>query len=78
MANKIKVYILIECNVGTTKEVIDGLKRFKAIKSVETVTGPYDVIAILELDSLHEIGDLITQNIQLVTGVSRTVTCVAM
>ena len=40
MANAVKAYIFIECNVGSTKEVIEGLKRFKGIKSLETVTDP--------------------------------------
>ena len=78
MANAARAYIFIECNVGSTKEVMEGLKRFKGIKSVETVTGPYDIIAILELESLQEIGDLVTQNVQKVNGISRTVTCVAV
>ena len=50
MANAVRAYIFIECNVGSTKEVIEGLKHFKGIKSLETVTGPYDIIAILELE----------------------------
>ena len=70
MANTAKAYILIECNVGATTEVVAGLKRLKGIKSVETVTGPYDVIAVLELETLHDIGDLVTQNIRLVTGIN--------
>jgi hypothetical protein len=49
-----------------------------SIKSVEMITCPYDVIAVLELENLHEIGDLVTQNIQLVTGVNNTVTCLAI
>ena len=78
MASAAKAYILIECNIGATGEVVAGLKRLKGIKSVETVTGPYDVIAVLELETLHDIGDLVTQNIRLVTGIIRTVTCVAL
>jgi len=78
MASAAKAYILIECKVGATTEVVAGLKHLKGIKSVETVTGPYDVIAVLELETLHDIGDLVTQNIRLVTGISRTVTCVAL
>jgi len=49
MANAARAYILIECTVGRTKEVVTGLGRLKGMKSVETVTGPYDVIAIVEL-----------------------------
>ena len=78
MANAVRAYIFIECNVGSTREVIEGLKRFKGIQSVETVTGPYDIIAILELESLQEIGDLVTQNVQKVNGITRTVTCIAV
>ena len=78
MANTVKAYICIECKVGFTKEVVEGLKQLKGIKSVEMVTGPYDVIAILERDSLHEIGDSITQHIQLVNGITRTVTCLVV
>jgi hypothetical protein len=40
MAATTKAYILIECSMGTTKEVVTGLKKLKGIKSVETVTGP--------------------------------------
>ena len=78
MVSAAKAYILIECKVGVTTEVVAGLKRLKGIKSVETITGPYDVIAVLELETLHDIGDLVTQSIQQVTGISRTVTCVAL
>jgi len=31
MANAVRAYIFIECNVGSTREVIEGLKRFKGI-----------------------------------------------
>jgi len=37
-----------------------------------------DVIATLELESLQEMGDLVTQNVQKVNGISRTVTCIAV
>ncbi len=52
--------------------------RLKGMKSVETVTGPYDVIAIVELDTLNEIGDLVTQHIHPITGITRTVTCLVV
>jgi len=78
MADKAKAFILIETVVGRTKEVVTGLKDLEGIKSVNTVTGPYDVIAIIEASSLNEIGDLVTQKIHPVAGISRTVTCLAV
>jgi DNA-binding Lrp family transcriptional regulator len=78
MASTARAYILIECTVGRTKDVINGLRHLKGIKSVETVTGPYDAIAIVEVDTLNEIGDLVTQNIHPITGITRTVTCLVV
>ncbi|GAH74355.1 unnamed protein product, partial [marine sediment metagenome] len=47
-------------------------------KSVDIVTGPYDIIAIVEGDSLNNIGDLVTGQIHPIAGISRTVTCLAI
>lgn len=73
-----KAYILIETVVGRTKEVVAGLKTITGVQSVDTVTGPYDVIVIVEAESLNEIGDLVTQKIHPIAGISRTVTCLAV
>jgi len=78
MADMAKAFILIETVVGRTKEVVAGLNSLEGVKSVNTVTGPYDVIAIIEADSLNEIGDLVTLKIHPVVGISRTVTCLAV
>ena len=78
MANAAKAFILIETVVGRTKEVVTGLSSLDGVKSVDTVTGPYDVIVIIEAESLNEIGDLVTQKIHPIAGISRTVTCLAV
>jgi DNA-binding Lrp family transcriptional regulator len=78
MATTTKAYILIECSIGTTKDVVMGLKKLKGIKSVEAVTGPYDVIAVVEFESLNELGDMVTQNVQMASGIKRTVTCLVV
>ena len=73
-----KAFILIETQVGKNREVTGALKRIKGISSVDPVTGPYDVIATIEVDSLNEIGELITGKIHPIPGISRTVTCLAI
>jgi len=73
-----KAFVLIETVVGRNKEVVTALKQLEGVKSVDTVTGPYDVIAILEGETLNDIGNLATAKIQLIAGISRTVTCLAM
>jgi len=71
-------FVLIETAVGRTKEVVSALKKTKGVKSVNTVTGPYDIIALIEAENLNEIGDLITGKIHDISGISRTVTCLTV
>ncbi len=71
-------FVLIETSVGRTKEVVNILKKIKGVKSVNTVTGPYDIITIIEAENLNEIGDLITGKIHDIEGISRTVTCLTV
>ncbi|HEY87554.1 MAG TPA: Lrp/AsnC family transcriptional regulator [Dehalococcoidia bacterium] len=73
-----KAYVLIETAVGRTKEVTSAIERLEGVKSVDPVTGPYDVIAVVEGESLNEIGDLVTGKIHPIAGISRTVTCLAI
>jgi DNA-binding Lrp family transcriptional regulator len=48
------------------------------VKSVDTVTGPYDVIVQLEADDLDKLGKSITTDIQNLDGVQRTTTCLSV
>jgi DNA-binding Lrp family transcriptional regulator len=75
-----KAFVLIETALGRNKEVVNALRQMKinGLKSVDTVTGPYDAIAVLETDTLNDIGDIITTRIHSVDGISRTVTCLAV
>ena len=58
-----KAFVLIEVAVGRTKEVANAISQLKGVKSVNAVTGPYDIIAIVEGETLNEIGDLVTSKI---------------
>ncbi len=74
-----KAFVLIETMPGKSKDVVNAIKKLaKGVKSVDLVTGPYDIIAIIEGESLNDIGDLVTGKIHPLPGISRTVTCLAM
>ncbi len=72
-----RAFVLIETEMGMNKEVVTALKQIDGVKSVDTVTGPYDLIALVETETLNEIGSLIIK-IQPIAGVFRTITCVAI
>ncbi len=78
----IRGYVLIEAEVGRSKgvgEAVLALKHTDAkVASVDTVTGPYDVIVQMEADDLDKLGNFITDGIQRIEGVQRTTTCLAV
>ncbi|MCL2707421.1 MAG: Lrp/AsnC family transcriptional regulator, partial [Dehalococcoidia bacterium] len=55
-----KAFVLVETAVGKNKDVVGILNDMNGVKSVDVVTGPYDIIAVIEADTLNEIGDAIT------------------
>ncbi len=73
-------FVLIETEVGKIKDVATALQNQKAkeIKSVDLVTGPYDIIAVVEHDDFNAIGSLVTDKIHPIPGVRRTVTCLSI
>ena len=73
-----KAFVLIETAVGKNKEVTTALRELDGVKSVDTVTGPYDIIALIEGETLNDIGDLVTKKIHPTPGITRTVTCLAI
>ena len=73
-----KAFVLIETAVGRSKEVVMALNKLEGVTSVDAVTGPYDVIAVIQGKTLNDIGDVVTDKIHPIPGISRTVTCLAI
>jgi DNA-binding Lrp family transcriptional regulator len=45
--------------------------------SADVVTGSFDVIALIEVESMGAMAELVTGQMQGIRGVLRTITCVA-
>ena len=76
-----KAYVLIETAAGKTKNVKRALAKMRSaahVEQLDAVTGPYDFIAVVSGASLDEIGDVVTDDIGSIDGVTRTTTCVAV
>ena len=73
-----RVYILIETAVGETSAVSDALKEMPMMKAADTVTGPFDIIAVAEADDLNTIGDLISDGMRGIPGIVKTITCLSV
>ncbi len=73
-----RAFVLVETSVGRTKEVAAALKGVKGVAVVDAVTGPYDIIAIVEAADLNGVGDIVTSRVHTIPGIVRTVTCLAV
>ena len=73
-----RAYLLVETAVGKTRDVASALRGLEAVESVDVVTGPYDIIALITGADMMVVGNVVTDSIHTVPGVVRTVTCVAV
>jgi DNA-binding Lrp family transcriptional regulator len=73
-----RAFILIETSVGKTQGVVAELRQVAEMQSVDAVTGPYDVIAVVEAPDLNTVGNLVASRIHTISGILRTVTCLAV
>ena len=73
-----KAYILIETAVGKSRSVATDLANLSGVETVDPVTGPYDIIAVVAAPDLNAVGDLVTSQIHTIDGIVRTVTCLSV
>lgn len=74
----VKAYVLIETSVGKARDVVKALQGVPHVTGADMVTGPHDVIVVVEADTLDAVGEIVTRRIHPVPGVTRTLTCLAV
>jgi len=70
-------YVLIRCEIDSVLDAIDEIDAVEGVESVSPVTGKYDVVAELEVDSTEEIRDIVAGDVHRAKGVAETTTCIA-
>ena len=71
----VSAYVLIQTEVGKAAQVAAEVSGIPGVVSAEDVTGPYDVIVRAEADSVDELGRMVVSKVQMVNGITRTLTC---
>jgi DNA-binding Lrp family transcriptional regulator len=74
----LSAYVLIQTQVGRVAHVAQAITKLDGVQLAEDLAGPYDVIAKVQAPSLDELGRLVASQIQLLDGVTRTLTCVVL
>ncbi|MBI3988387.1 MAG: Lrp/AsnC ligand binding domain-containing protein [candidate division NC10 bacterium] len=71
-------YVLIDAAADKTKNVLGKLSKVKGVKSFHAVTGPYDIIVVVEAEDVKALGEVVLSKIRTIDGVAKTMTCVAV
>src|SRR2546428_8251304 len=71
----VQAYVLIQTEVGKAAQVASEVRKIDGVRSADDVTGPYDVIVSAEADTVDDLGKMVVSRVQLVDGITRTLTC---
>jgi DNA-binding Lrp family transcriptional regulator len=70
-----QAFILIQTDNGKAGDVAAAIRDMDGVTLAEDVTGPYDVIVRAEAPDVDALGKLVVANVQLIPGITRTLTC---
>ncbi len=71
-------YVLISCDLGCEKAIIDELKQIANVKEAHGILGAYDILTKIESDSAENLRDTITWKIRKLNRVRSTLTLMAI
>ncbi len=78
----VRADVLFESAVGSARAAYKGVHRLAVadakVLSADAVTGPFDVIALVESENLDRLGRAVAEGIQRIQGVERTTTCLVV
>ena len=74
-----EAYILIKIATqtevcGYNRSVVDKLMIMKGVENAQLLFGDYDAIVKLNLPKIHEVENLVIEEISMITGVESTLT----
>ena len=73
-----RAYVLIEAEAGQVGSVIAALRGLQGVRTADIITGPYDLIAVIEVPDQRAIGRLVMDELHGIAGIKRTITCLAI
>ena len=74
----ISAFVLIDTTGNHTKSAYKTLTRIQGVKAVFPVTGPYDLIAQVEAETIEELNNLVMARIRGVDGITKTNTAIVL
>ena len=67
-------YVLISCEVGAEKSILDELKSLELVKEISSLFGSYDIIVKLGATSEEKLKEIVVSKIRNLKKIRTTVT----
>ena len=74
----IAAYLFVESTQGKAGAIAQAIRELEGVKGAHLVTGPHDVIVLVEVADMSVLGELALSRIQSIPGVVRTLTNVVV
>jgi DNA-binding Lrp family transcriptional regulator len=71
-------FVLVNVEAGADKEVLEEIRKIPEIKASHMVYGIYDIVAIVESETLEKLREMVTKKIRQLVKVRSTVTMIVM
>lgn len=73
-----KAFVMISVRPGGIVDAVRDVDRVEGVREAYMTFGPYDIVAVVEANDLHHLGNILAKGIQPVPGVLETLTCLAV
>jgi len=70
----VEAYLLIQNEMGSGGKVAKQIGELPGVELVQSVTGPFDVIARVKADDIERLSALVDE-VGVLPGITRTMTC---
>jgi len=74
----VSAFVLIDVSGDRTKSAYKTIKRIQGVKTLYAVTGPHDLIAQIETETIEGLNELVLSSIRSVDGIVKTNTAIVL
>lgn len=71
-----QAWVLINTKIGKEREALEELRKIPGISEAHIITGDYDIMILVEADSMKQLNDILSWNIRRQKDVLSTITMV--
>jgi DNA-binding Lrp family transcriptional regulator len=74
----VKVFVFINTEPGKEKEILQRLREAEGVREVYMVYGVYDIVAVVEADTVESVKEVILASIRRIEGVRTTMSMIVI